>query len=619
MSSSHRGKIFTLPTVSETNPWRRALYSLLRGPLEHLLSLNRLNHAYHRVSRVDGPLSFLNEVLDILGVTTQIAEREAVRIPATGPLMVVANHPFGAIEGLILARLLLEVRSDVKIMANYLVDCIPELRDLFIPVDPFGHRSAKEKNVRGLREALRWIRNGKTVAVFPAGAVSHLHVRKRTVTDPPWSPTVARLIRKAECPVLPVYFQGCNSVFFQVMGLLHPRLRTVMLPHEVTNKGGKPITVRIGRTVSFEKLAPMKSDAWMMEYLRLKTYALGVRTAGADARFEDSSPRRRAHQGSGVPKPIGGPVEAGELVSEVDRLGCDRLLLESGAYQVFHAEAQRIPRLLQEIGRLREVTFREAGEGTGKAIDLDGFDRHYRHLFVWNRERRELVGAYRLGLTDHILQRFGKNGLYTSTLFTFKRPLLDLLNPALELGRSFVRPEYQRSYSPMLLLWKGIGHFVAQHPRYHLLFGPVSINSEYHALSRHLMMTFLRTHRSLPRLSRFVRAKNLRRIAPPLPWDSRRVCRALSDLEELAALISDIEATQTGLPILLKQYLKLGGRVLGFNVDPRFSNVLDALILVDLTQAKPEWLARYMGKEALARFHAYHGTLPATKDLARCA
>ena len=263
---------------------------------------------------------------------------------------------------------------------------------------------------------------------------------------------------------------------------------------------------------------------------------------------------------------------------------------------VYLAAASEIPAVLAEIGRLREITFRAAGEGTGKSTDLDRFDAHYLHLFVWSEKNQEVAGAYRLATTDSAK----RHGLYTATLFHYGDEFLDCIGPALELGRSFVQPRYQRSFSPLLLLWKGIGKFVAQNPRYKALFGPVSISNRYQSISRQLMVSFLERTALLKDWARLV--------SVPSPFTAPRssqLPQAGFDIEDLSDVVSDIEPARSGVPILLRQYLKLGGKLLGFKVDANFSNALDGLILVDLTKTDPKLLERYLGKSESAAFLAH--------------
>ena len=297
------------------------------------------------------------------------------------------------------------------------------------------------------------------------------------------------------------------------------------------------------------------------------------------------------------------------LAEEVERLPENRCLAQNGDLAVYLGMASEMPRLLREVGRLREVTFRKAGEGTGKSLDLDRFDNYYWHLLLWNKTRRELVGAYRAGNTSEILAERGISGLYTSTLFRYDERIFQKLGPALELGRSFVRPEYQRQYAPLLLLWKGIAGLIAMRPEIPVLFGAVSISNEYSKASREIIYRFFQARMQDDELAGLIEPRQPFRPAWLRQWDRRSMCHALRDLDELSQPITDVEADGKGLPILLRQYAKIGGKLLGFNVDRKFSNVLDGLVVVDLRQTDPAVLERYMGRDAAARFRQLHATV----------
>jgi putative hemolysin len=286
--------------------------------------------------------------------------------------------------------------------------------------------------------------------------------------------------------------------------------------------------------------------------------------------------------------------------AEVEHLPPSQRLIASGEYLVSVATASQIPNTLREIGRLREIAFRQAGEGTGRSVDLDRFDSQYQHLWIWSSEHNQVVGAYRLGGTDLV------DRLYTSTLFHFRPGLLESLHPALELGRSFVRPEAQKSYAPLLLLWKGIGQFVARNPRYRVLFGPVSISREYNPASRALMVSFLKARCGNDQLAALVEPKrrfNSRRLPG---CDTRLLGSLLADVEELSDVVADLEGDGKGIPVLLRQYLNVGGQILAFNVDSQFSDVLDGLVVVDLVKMKRKLLERYLGKDGAGSFLQYH-------------
>jgi putative hemolysin len=319
-----------------------------------------------------------------------------------------------------------------------------------------------------------------------------------------------------------------------------------------------------------------------------------------------------AKPGQRVFQPVAEPQDAALLVQEVERLPLEQRLFNNADYAVFYAKAWQMPRLMDEIGRLREMTFRKVGEGTGKTIDVDVFDTYYEQLFVWHKTNQEVVGAYRMGKTDDILKTFGKKGLYTSTLFKFKKSLFEKMSPALELGRSFVQPEYQRTPFALFLLWKGIGQYLLRHPQYKTLFGPVSISNEYSALSRQLMVEYMKENCCATELARLVKPRNPFPLKSAKPWHSVTANPIFHSLEELSCFIAGIESEHQGVPVLLKQYLKLGARVMGFNIDEDFCDSLDGLIVVDLMMADRRMLEKLMGEECATTFFSEHSNKKAT-------
>ena len=590
--------------LARNHVWTRGpLGTALERSLEKMLHFPEMQDIYRRVHEMHDDRHFVDKVLAAMKVAVKLSQEDLARIPTTGPAVVVANHPFGAIEGLVLASVLRRVRPDVKVMANFLLSRLPELDDVMLYVDPFGKKESVTRNLRSMRAAVEWVKKGGLLAVFPAGAVAHLHLDQRAIVDPPWSASIGRIIRRTAAPVVPIFFGGSNGPMFQLAGLVHPMLRTAMIPRELLNKQHRTLPMVVGNPIAPHRLQSFDEDQPLVDYLRVRTYILGNRLSGTN---------RSGTQATGVIgtasraiEPIIAPVDVHTLAWEIKHLPADTLYLDAGTQSVYITDSQQAPHVLREIGRLREVTFRKAGEGTGQAIDLDQYDPHYLHLFIWNKPTHEIVGAYRLGMTDVILKNHGLQGLYTCDLFGYPRQLLDQIGPTLELGRAFVRPEYQRSYSPLMLLWKGIGHFIARHPRYRHLLGPVSINNEYHSVSRELIIAFLKSNRLDPELSKLIKPKN-----PPKLRGLRGATPTLSlvvrDIEDVSAIVSEIEQDHKGVPILLKQYLKLNARILGFNVDPAFGDVTDGLILLDLMQTDPRILQKYLGFAGFSQLQQTH-------------
>lgn len=405
---------------------------------------------------------------------------------------------------------------------------------------------------RGLMPALDT--NPVVVAVH-GPAQSDLLFARWPRSKPDWTPASQWLAREgalSALPVVPVYMER---------------------PH----RSG----LRVGKAIPPESFATLPDTAQQVRYLRWRISLLAARPRMAEVQ------RHR--------EPVAPPIAPDEIEMELAALRPDRRLAASGGFEVLLTAAQDSPRALAEIGRLREIAFRSVGEGTGRSRDLDGFDESYLHLLVWNSAAREIAGAYRLRLTGD-----RPSELYTATLFQYGPEFLRRLGPAIELGRSFIRVEYQKSFAPLLLLWKGIGRIVARNPGYKTLFGPVSISNQYQSISRELMIEFLEQREMLTDLAELVRPRN----APARrPGVTAEFCR---NLEELSGVVADLEPERQGVPVLLRHYLRLGGKLLGFNVDRDFANALDGLIVVDLTRTDPRLLERYLGKAESAAVLASH-------------
>ena len=517
-----------------------------------MLALPILWRVYRQAQRRPEP-SFSDRALAALDIS-YAAHGDLNDIPATGPTLVVSNHPFGALDGLVLASLLARRRRrpDVRLLANDVLRRLPALRDQLLPVNVFGGRSANAKNVASMREAIRWVREaGGCVCLFPSGVVSHEQRSGEGVADPAWHESVARLARLTGAQVVPCFIEGQNSRMFQRVGRIHPFLRTLLLPGELLRARGRQVQVHIGRGIPAAQL-DAGDDRVTAASLRNRVYAL--------------APERR-----------------NAVKREVAALPPEQTLVRADTWSVFFARAAQAPALMQEIGREREIAFRGAQEGTGQEIDLDEFDRRYLHLCLWDHGRDELAGAYRMQPIE-AWSGGQERDLYTQTLFHFDRRLTAALAPAIELGRAFVRPAYQKHHVALALLWTGIARFVARHPRYRHLFGPVSIGASYGPLARQLIMNYLRRHAWHDELAPLVKART-----PPIADGTN------------ATPVDEVE-----MPVLLRQYLKLQARVIGFNVDPAFSHALDALVVVDLTQVPVSVLGRYMGREQAHDYLTYH-------------
>ncbi len=570
--------------------------SFIQSAASKVFGFDRLVRFYKDQDWPKDPGDFCQVALERFGVTLNIDEAELAQIPKKGPVVIVANHPFGAIEGLIYGALLKPIRPDVRVIANGILSQIQELQDFFIFVDPFETQRARKANIRPMMESLRCLKEGKALAMFPSGEVSHRNWKHWNIIDPTWNDSTAKLVRASKATVVPMCFEGSNGSLFQLAGLIHPRLRTVMLGRELWKRRHQTLTVKVGTPIPYSKLDLNQSDKNLAKFFRFRTYLLKKKIR---------SPQNSSELTSKLEK-IVEPLPRDQIEKAIQSLPPEQHLGKGHGCSIYFFRKDQSSDLIHEIGRLREITFRGANEGTGKSIDIDTFDDTYFHLFVWHEEEKKMVGAYRLGPTDDILKNQSIEGLYTHTLFQYDPQLLQHITPGLEMGRSFVTADFQRHFWSLSLLWKGIGAFISRQPRYRYLFGPVSMSSGYSEFSRNCMIRWLRKHNWKDDLAKFVHPLQPPTFEPSVTQDGQDPLKWMNGIDDLSSILAEVEPVFKGVPILLKHYLNLGAIHLGFNVDPEFNNALDGLILVDLITGSQKTIKRFMGNEGYETFLNFH-------------
>ncbi len=555
--------------------------------LMEVMKLNDINKVFSKNEHYEG-LEFVDKILETIGVSIDFDEADLKNIPKTGAFIAIANHPYGGVEGLALVRLLCTIRPEAKVMVNFILKKIPNLSDFFVAVNPF-EKVQHSSSISGLKTTFDLLQNDIPIGIFPAGEVSTFNLESQEVTDRLWHPVVGKLVAKAKVPVIPIYFHGNNGVLFNILSFIHPTLRTAKLPSEFLNKQGLSIKVRIGKPIHIEDISYKRDTNKLLDFLRARTYALGTSLEEEKKLFNPIHLFKRKKK----PEEIVAETEQNLLIKEVETLQ-DYKVWEEKNYQVYISPTASIPYLLREIGRLREITFREVGEGTNKKIDLDNYDIYYHHLFIWDKELNRLVGAYRIGRGDEILDTMGRRGFYLSELFKIKEPFYPILRQGIELGRSWIRKEYQQKPLPLFLLWKGILKYLIDNPRYRYMFGPVSISNSFSKFSKSLIVDFITKNHFDYELAHYIRPKNKFK-ADLTAVDKDLLVESSETLKDLDSLIGDIESTHIKIPVLLRQYLNLNAKIICFNIDPKFSDCLDGFLLVD-THKIPAEILEKIGK-----------------------
>lgn len=546
--------------------------------LMKVLKISTINKIYDRNKHLKD-LGFLNALLDDLQIKFEIPEEDFKRLPKNGAYITISNHPLGGIDGLLLLKLMLEKEPNFKIIANFLLHRIDPMKQYIMPVNPFENHKDAKSSVIGIKETLRHLSDGKPLGMFPAGEVSTYKDGKLMV-DKPWEEGAIKVIRKAQVPVVPIYFHAKNSWLFYLLSKISGTMRTAKLPSEVFSQKHRAIKVRIGKPISVAEQNEYISIEDYSEFLRRKTYML-ANPFEKDTPFLPTPTLKLTKN----PKEIVIAASQDNMIKEVNSLReNDCRLLQSKNYEVFFAKAKDIPNVLHEIGRLREVTFRAVGEGTNESIDIDSYDKYYRHMFLWDADTQKIAGAYRMGLGSEIYPKFGINGFYLTDLFRFEPELHDMLHHSIEMGRAFIIKEYQQKPMPLFLLWKGIIHITLHYPEHKFLLGGVSISNQFSDFSKSLMIEFMKSNFYDPYIAQYIHPDKAFKVKLKDADKDFIFDEAEADLNKFDKLIDELEPGALRLPVLIKKYIKQNARVVAFNVDPMFNNAIDGLMYIRISE-----------------------------------
>jgi putative hemolysin len=542
--------------------------------LMHVLRFHKLNKVYAKIENKTG-LEFIEELIKILDLKTEVDENELKRIPSAGPVIIIANHPLGGLEGLLLIKLLSSVRSDIKILATYMLKRVEQVSEFFIDTRPKEQeRENAEISFPGIKESSEHLRQGGILCVFPAEEINSWD-KVSIATDKMWKISVIRFIRKMEVPVVPVLFQMNDSRLFKIISRIHPALKNVRLPSDLFQKRNKNIRIRIGNPIKKADQNNFSDIYQFGRYLRAKTY-------GMASPLEIKKFFRIPSQAPSEPVPVIDPVPKELILKEIQGVRSEHTLFKLKEYSVFVVPTREIPNIHTEIGRLREITFREVGEGTNLSIDIDEFDLYYHQMFIWDDKHEKIVGAYRIGFGHEIMAQYGKRGFYLHTLFRMDDSLGEFLNQSIEVGRSFIVKEYQKKPLSLFLLWKGFIYLLLKNPDHRYLIGPVSISNNYSRVSKDLIIRFIMANYFNYRIAQKIRPRHAYKFRSNDPTINILMESTERDINKLDKTIGDVDALNSGLPVLIKKYIKLGAKIACFNVDPTFSNCLDGMIVLDV-------------------------------------
>tara|TARA_R110002110_G_scaffold406421_1_gene626301 strand:+ start:107133 stop:108884 length:1752 start_codon:yes stop_codon:yes gene_type:complete len=532
-------------------------------------SLQQFQIDYPHLSGFD----FIEQTLRYFDFSLRIQDKERARIPASGRVVIAANHPLGSLDGLALLSLIRQVRPDVKVIANDLLTAVQPLHPVLLPVNNMGGNTGR-KQLRAIRDHLE--REGALI-IFPAGEVSRLS--PKGIKDCTWQSGFVKIASGTQSPILPVFLAGRNSIFFYGVSAFAKPLSTLLLVREMFLQRHNIVDIRVGRAIPHNHYSRLEVSPHQLAALfRKHVYRLA-----RDGRPVFQSVETVAH-----------PENRLLLKQEVER--SEWLGRTPDGKQIYVATMDQAPCVIREIGRLRELAFRSVGEGSGQPRDIDRFDKHYQHLILWDREHLEIAGAYRLGPARHIVQLHGIEGLYTHTLFDYGNGVDELMEHGLELGRSFVQARYQDRRS-LDYLWCGLGAFLNKYSDYHYLFGPASISPLYGQQNTARLVHHYSTHYPADRFE--ARARVPFEVSHEQLTGFRKEMHGYDQEKQFNCLRHALAESGMSVPTLFKHYAQAtdpgGVQFCAFNVDAAFGQCVDALIIADLQQLQQRKRKRWMG------------------------
>ena len=573
-----------LVSAAGLGKWGLLKYPIVSAVMR-LAKINKVNDLYDKIKDLEGQ-EFFDKLLEELNVKYLAFQEDLAKIPKTGPFILVSNHPLGALDGVIMCKILTEIRPDFKVMGNFLLTKIKPMEPYVISVNPFEKRKEAYSSMSGMREALKHLSDGGCLGIFPAGEVSNKNNEYNEILDKEWQEPALKLIKKAQVPVVPMYFHAKNSKLFYNVSKIHPDLQTLLLPSEMVNKREKPIKIRIGRPVTPKILNEYETPKELGEFLRKKVYMM-------KSYFEDRksvaeflkvknlniSPKEEV-----VVQNIIDETPLAEILADRENLRKKegKMLFSNGDYEVYFTKFDEIPAMMREIGRQRELTFRSVGEGTNLPFDLDEYDKHYHHLILWDNVAQKIAGAYRMALGSEVMKKHGIKGFYTNSLFDFDQELHPFFKKVIEMGRAYISIEYQQKPLPLFLLWRGIVHVCLRNPEHKFLMGGVSISNRFSDFSKSLMIEFMRSHYFDPVVAQYVHPKNDYKVYLSERDKSLFFEGLDDDLNKFDKLIDDFEP-EMRLPVLIKKYIKQNAKVVAFNVDPNFNDAIDGLMYIRIS------------------------------------
>jgi len=555
------------PKINTQSPMiKKSLFKVA----QKIIHEDKINEFLEKNKHLEG-FDFVESVLDYFKFDFSYSSNDIENIPATGRVVIVANHPLGALDGLCLLKLISKVRKDVKIVANDFLSDLEMMNSLFINVDSFNTSQSKS----AIKKVYDSLENEEAIVVFPAGEVSRMSTTG--IKDGEWKKGFLKFAKKTNSPILPILLNAKNSKLFYTLSLLNKTFSTVLLSDEMFKQKEKNINIKIGKIISNENIIPKDiSTSGLLKTYKKHVYGL---KKGKKSFFETQNAIAHSDNIQLIKQEL----------KKSDILGTTN---DGKIIYLYKYKSNSL--ILNEIGRLREISFRKVNEGVNRKRDTDKYDKYYQHIILWDEDDLEIVGAYRVGNANDIYNTYGFDGFYSNSLFKFQKNFTPYIKNSIELGRSFVQPKYWGSRA-LDYLWFGIGAYLKKHPDIQYMFGPVSLSSSLPTVAQDLIIGFY-SHYFFPK-------KKLVNEINKFQYnfeheDELSICSEQNYKDDFKLLKNSLKSIDCSIPTLYKQYGELcnkgGVSFHGFNIDPNFSNCIDGFILVEVSKIKESKKERYI-------------------------
>lgn len=518
------------------------------------------------------------------------------------PKVFVANHPYGLPDAFALFQLLTRYRTNIRIFANKLLAAtqLDEPRLLF--VDPFGSVESRGQTRKSIAEAIRHLRSGGDLALFPGRICSHLKTSDWTISDSEWTDQIRRFVEVSGGELVPLYISGRNSMLFNLSGLVHPRIRTYMLLREFM-RGGHDFTFRVGEPVTAAQLQKVSRSMSAGNFARSMVYALKTGSPGLPDLPQLVQPELRTPEEEiAIAR---NPVAiSGERVKRL--LDGEELLLRQNGFSIYQVGTGASDALLDIICEVRFRAYASETSLSDPSQLRDKYDDFYQHLLLWDEAEQTVAGVYRYVLPDLAKRPPTADNLVTSSIFNLSPDFEKLLPKAMELGRAAILPEYQRGFSPLMLLWRGFLEIPNRDKRIQYLFGPVTMGKKFNPVSRELVRRFIMSNCRDDAMEGFVKPKTALRFDIPREVEIEKLERGCENFSQLGNIINGLEGGKRTFPVLFRHYANNGCKFIGFGEWPELDHATAGLTILDFNKATEcrSMIQRYFGKDGALEFYA---------------